>query len=557
MPKNIHQYVSALPEIYQKIWGHPEFDGSSRFCDDRWSHIEEIVRSLQKISGKKNLQVLDLGCAQGYFCFALQELGCQVTGIDFLKENIEICEALKAENGLQCTFKNEKLTREFVEGLKEYDIVLCLSLIHHVCHEHGFEYARSVFEALANKAKIVVTELALKQEPCYWNQNLPQNYEQWFLNVAFFNEVAFFSTHLSEVQRPCIVFSNHLFYCGKAFYEFKSWKKKSYGIKPEDNNRRYYMSETKLMKLVRNTAAFIEEVRNEVSFLHSNESLDFLPRVLTSERTSKGILAVYEIKKGKLLMDAMADGDELDYEKIFVDLLDECVALEEKGFYHGDLRIWNVCVKDGKAFLIDFGNIQTENEDRVARLFNPSFDFSVYDAFLSLVYDVLTHKNYDSIRYGFYNLSTFFDFDKLGARYATFFKSCLLIAEDQLNFREIRTIFEDVVIKGIERHFSENELFKLLYLLLKRSASENLSLENFAIQKHNLNKEVQELINQTRRSDCQLRQLASQVEELARQQQNQEQRVQEVVHELALLRNRVENVWYRRLRKRLRFLKLK
>jgi O-antigen chain-terminating methyltransferase len=74
---DIEKLVSELPEVYQKIYGHPELSGNtSRLCEDREQYIVQIVGNLQKKLGRKNLKVLDIGCAQGYFSLTLAKLGC-------------------------------------------------------------------------------------------------------------------------------------------------------------------------------------------------------------------------------------------------------------------------------------------------------------------------------------------------------------------------------------------------------------------------------------------------------------------------------------------------
>lgn len=288
MEKTIDEYVKALPEIYQQIWGHKEFGESSRNCEQRAPRIIESVRELQAKLGEKKLRVLDIGCAQGYFSFALQDIGCNVVGLDFCKENIELCEALKEENKLGCKFIHGKLTKEFIDSLDngQYDAILCLSVIHHVCNEKGFDYARSILEDLSRKSELVIAELALKSEPVYWSQSLPERWEDWFCNIAFFDEIGFFSTHLSEVQRPLVICSNRYAYCERGLFEFTEWKKSSFNQKKEDNFRRYYLNEYTLIKLCRSginidNGYFIEEIIREIEFLKKTVtlplSLRFLP----------------------------------------------------------------------------------------------------------------------------------------------------------------------------------------------------------------------------------------------------------------------------------------
>jgi O-antigen chain-terminating methyltransferase len=94
----ITSLVKALPEVYQPIYGHPEFNAlASRPCDDRLRLISSIYTRLAGVIGRP-LRVLDLGCAQGYFSLHLAEQGATVKGIDRLEENIKLCRGLAVKH---------------------------------------------------------------------------------------------------------------------------------------------------------------------------------------------------------------------------------------------------------------------------------------------------------------------------------------------------------------------------------------------------------------------------------------------------------------------------
>lgn len=192
-----------------------------------------------------------------------------------------------------------------------------------------------------------------------------------------------------------------------------------------------------------------------------------------------------------MLLDAMLNGDTFNRERLFQDILDECAQLEKRGLYHGDLRLWNVCLKDNRAFLIDFGNIQTSCSDSVARMFNPAFDYSVYDAFMALVYDVLTKKTYDYIKdYGIYNLATFYDLSRLESKYVSFFKSYLLLSAKERNFQKILDLYEKTVINESETEESILQEVDILYSFMKRGLCEkadSVELKATKICLHNQN----------------------------------------------------------------------
>ncbi len=136
----IKELVEALPEVYQNIYGHSEFDeDSSRNCELRKKYILRIISAYQKYSKKKELKVLDLGCAQGYYSFSAAEIGCKVDAVDYLDKNIDLCKALRDENKLDCTFKEDKISMEMIDSIEDgaYDIIMFFSVVHHISNEHG------------------------------------------------------------------------------------------------------------------------------------------------------------------------------------------------------------------------------------------------------------------------------------------------------------------------------------------------------------------------------------------------------------------------------------
>lgn len=473
---NIKERVDDLPEIYQNIYGHPEYDNdSSRHCEEREALLRKIISDYQAYSGKREIRVLDLGCAQGYYSFCCADSGAVVDGIDFLDKNVACCKALQEENGLPCQFKEDKITLKMVDDIKDdsYDVILFFSVIHHICHENGFDYARTLMEHLANKGTLILTELALKEEPLYWNDNLPGKYDEWFRNVAFFDEQKFFPTHLSDIQRPFITVSNHLYYSDGVFYRIDEYKKSAYEGKPEDLTRRYYLCDGNkiLIKQFRDAEeAFMNEIETEASFLKENGDLSFVPQLVSYKKRDSVAEEITEIKYGKLLRQMIMDHEQIDFDPIFEGVLDNCIELEKRGYYHGDLRAWNVCVDDeGKGFLIDFGNISKSKEDSVMEMFyrEKSSELTVYDAFVAMLYDVLCQNRYASISlYGFYEPTLYYDFDKISDTYANFIQLYFLM--EKPTFKKLHDMYQCVVLNGEVKALSDKENQYILERQIKR-----------------------------------------------------------------------------------------
>lgn len=205
---------------------------------------------------------------------------------------------------------------------------------------------------------------------------------------------------------------------------------------------------------------------------------------MSFQKENLSVLAVYEIKKGdRLLIDAVTNNEKLDFDKIFSDILENLIELEKSNLYPGDLRSWNICLKNNDAFLIDFGNLQSSKEDSVANLFNKNLNFTVHDSFITLIYDCLTGNNYSTIKdFGLYSLTAFFDETKIEKKYANLFKSYFLLNKKDISFSEIKTLFESCVYKENEVSFSQDENIRILAELQNRLFKQKADYADLKIQ---------------------------------------------------------------------------
>lgn len=71
----LNELVEALPEFYQPIYGHSEWDDKPlRECKDRLPAIKKVYDALSK-KLQRPLHVLDLGCAQSFFSMHIASWG--------------------------------------------------------------------------------------------------------------------------------------------------------------------------------------------------------------------------------------------------------------------------------------------------------------------------------------------------------------------------------------------------------------------------------------------------------------------------------------------------
>lgn len=368
----IANLVAKLPEVYQPIYGRPELSTSaSRVTEDRLEDIKRVYEALSARLGRP-LRVLDLGCAQGFISLSLASLGASVVGVEMLAENVELCRKLGA--------LNPELNVDFVEGRIEevvpslepgrFDLVLLLSVIHHVAFHASPEVAESTVERIRSCAPVLLAELALANEPLYWASALPADSVAIFGSAKFVRELRQSGTHLSEVKRPLYFVSDTYWYAvgeldaiGQIRRGGHRFAKRSFGT-----SRTYYLSDSRVLKVLaihgEDAEVNRKEVEREEGFLQDVEDDEDYPRLIGVEEDSRNVYLLREKIAGELLADVIDSGIPFDYYLTIRDVLNECIKLEKRGLYHQDVRVWNVLVReDGKFCLIDYGAVSANNHD--------------------------------------------------------------------------------------------------------------------------------------------------------------------------------------------------
>lgn len=372
MASSLPQLISDLPEIYQPVYGHPELSTNvSRLCTDRLEKIAQVYDALYGLLGRP-LRVLDLGCAQGYFSLSLAERGAIVHSVDFLDKNITACKALAAENpSLKVSFEVAHV-EGIINRLKadQYDLVLGLSVFHHLVHEHGMTKARGLLDRVAACSGVLVVEFALHEEPLYWASSQPQDPRTLLAGCAFVHELARHCTHLAPIPRPLYVASNRYWVLNGLAGKFDSWTTDPHAlaIGQHEETRRYYFSAEHIVKLFRLDLQYGSRNRSEslreAAFLANPPAGFPAPPCVTSGTSDTEGWLVFRRTPGKLLLDVLRERTEIDHAAILRAVLEQLVILEAEGLYHDDVRTWNVLLdEDGKASLIDYGSISTKFKD--------------------------------------------------------------------------------------------------------------------------------------------------------------------------------------------------
>ncbi|MBN9366916.1 MAG: methyltransferase domain-containing protein [Comamonadaceae bacterium] len=388
----IEKLVSDLPEVYQPIYNHPELSGgASRPCLDRLKNIVDAYDALERLLGRP-LNVLDLGCAQGYFSLALAQRGAKVHGVDYLDKNISLCQALAQENPqLRASFATGRV-EEIIEQLScgQYDLVLGLSVFHHIIYEKGTDAVKRFFERILYQGGILIVEMALREEPLYWASAQPEDPRALLDSIAFVHEVARHSTHLAPIQRPLFIASNQYWVLEGRAERFDSWSSDSHALArgAHQGSRRYFFSAEYILKLYRFDHRFgdrnRDEFEREIIFLqHPPEGFEAANLILSGRENTNAWLAIQRLP-GRLLLDLLREEIAFDKRAVVLAVLHQLALLEKSGLYHDDVRTWNVLVgEDGTTRLIDYGSISACAQDCV-------WPNNIFLSFLILVREVAT-----------------------------------------------------------------------------------------------------------------------------------------------------------------------
>jgi SAM-dependent methyltransferase len=161
---------------------------STRECRDR---LGLIVNHLPQ----RSCNVLDIGSNTGYYLFELARLGYFCHGIDSDPELVcyaSLMAYLTECSGVSCEVG--KLDLAFIERMPSYDVILCLSVMHHIILAEGMEIADSILQQLVTKTnEVLFFEMGQSNEiDADWSGRLPRMepdpetwISQWLVKSGF------------------------------------------------------------------------------------------------------------------------------------------------------------------------------------------------------------------------------------------------------------------------------------------------------------------------------------------------------------------------------------
>lgn len=120
-----------------------EYELFDKLSNDWWNEngkfrVLHQIRSLrisyilEQIKKRKlnELDILDVGCGGGLVCEPLARLGANLTGIDFVKNNISIANKHAKKNNLKINYICQDIEKLNIK--KKYDVILLLEVLEHL-----------------------------------------------------------------------------------------------------------------------------------------------------------------------------------------------------------------------------------------------------------------------------------------------------------------------------------------------------------------------------------------------------------------------------------------
>jgi len=145
-----------------------EFEHFSKLANEWWSDSGKfkILHDLQPIRVQyiidqvkpkniKDLNILDIGCGGGLICEPLARLGAKVTGVDFVRQNIEVAKHHAFENNLKINY-----FKQDVDNLKlknKFDIIIIFEVIEHLDNIPNF--IKNIKSHLKINGKVLISTI--------------------------------------------------------------------------------------------------------------------------------------------------------------------------------------------------------------------------------------------------------------------------------------------------------------------------------------------------------------------------------------------------------------
>ena len=168
-----------------------EFDHFSDLASEWWlkngkfkilHEIQPIrIKFIQDVINKKTLNklsILDLGCGGGLVSEGLAKLGANVTGIDFIKDNINAAKIHANKNNLKINYKKLNFENEKINS--KFDVIVIFEVLEHLSNWKSF--LKKIKLNLNPKGILIMSTINRNLLSKFLTIDLAENYLKWIPN---------------------------------------------------------------------------------------------------------------------------------------------------------------------------------------------------------------------------------------------------------------------------------------------------------------------------------------------------------------------------------------
>lgn len=269
--------------------------------------------------------------------------------------------------------------------------------------------------------------------------------------------------------------SNQFVYTNNSFYSIDHYHNSFNGM------RRAYLCGNVVIKFLYKNKSnrfgikiedCIQELHEEIK--NCELGLSFSPNIEYVNETEDLFISILHLNRIGVRSLSLDTNNYQAINNNILDVFNNLIELENKGLYHYDITPWNIMVdKDNTAFLIDIGAIIPANRLGSAfssiEILNQLQYYNTYDAFVSIIYDLLTSnidRSFQIETLNCYIPSIFFNQEaKIPEEYKNFFIKFQSLNREHLNFTILKDIFIKYVVNKSSLNLTKDEeiVYGLVY----------------------------------------------------------------------------------------------
>ena len=139
-------------------------------------HIRiKFIQDTLKKNKLNKMKILDIGCGGGLVSEGMAKLGAEVTGIDFIEENIQIAKEHAHQNKLRINYLVKNLEKEKLNS--KYDVIIIFEVLEHL--ESWKSFLEKIKLHLKPKGVLIISTINKNLISKFLTIDLAENFLKW------------------------------------------------------------------------------------------------------------------------------------------------------------------------------------------------------------------------------------------------------------------------------------------------------------------------------------------------------------------------------------------